>query len=133
MTLTKHLRAALTAALAATLSVSVTACGASSAPHVAAAGTTGSKTVEARRSADPEPVAAVMPDVVGGNAGRAREQMSSSIDMIFEDASGQGRSVDDPAAWKICSSRPGPNRQITDLPVVFGVVRVSESCDTVPK
>ncbi|WP_220294332.1 hypothetical protein [Streptomyces sp. MBT84] len=75
-----------------------------------------------------------MPDVIGGNAGRAYEQMNSELDMTFKDASGQGRPVDDPAAWKICNSQPGPNQQITSLRVIFDVVRVSESCkDTVPK
>ncbi|MEU6926309.1 hypothetical protein [Streptomyces sp. NPDC046631] len=88
-----------------------------------------------RRSENPErPVTATMPDVIGGNAGRAYEQMSSELDMTFEDASGQDRPVDDPAEWKICNSRPGPNQQITDFPVVFGVVRASESCkDKTPK
>ncbi len=48
--------------------------------------------------------------------------------------SGRGRPVDDPAEWKICNSKPGPNQQITHFPVVFGVVGVSESCeDTVPE
>ncbi|MEV0491882.1 hypothetical protein [Streptomyces atratus] len=130
MTVTKLLRPAL----AATLLASITACGASSVPDVPAGTTTGSGSAETRRSANPEPVAATMPDVIGGNAGRAHEQMSSTIDMVFEDASGQGRPVDDPAAWKICNSQPGPNQQITDFPVVFGVVTVSESCeDTVPE
>ncbi|MEV0693877.1 hypothetical protein [Streptomyces sp. NPDC050388] len=129
MTVTKLLRPAL----AATLLAAVTACGASSVPDVPAGTPTGSGSAETHRSANPEPVTATMPDAIGGNAGRAHEQMSSELDMIFEDASGQGRLVDDPAAWKICNSRPGPNQQITDYPVVFGVVRVSESCgDTVP-
>ncbi|MFE9168092.1 hypothetical protein ACFYNZ_00935 [Streptomyces kebangsaanensis] len=83
---------------------------------------------------NPEPVAATMPDAVGGNAERAHEQMSSEIDMVFEDASGQGRPVDDLAEWKICNSQPGPNQQITDFPLVLGVVSVLESCeDTAPK
>ncbi|MFJ5901759.1 hypothetical protein ACIQFZ_41925 [Streptomyces sp. NPDC093064] len=128
--MTKFLRSAF----AVTLLASVTACGASSVPAVSAGTPTGSGSAETPRSANPEPVAAVMPDVVGGNAGRAQEQMSSEIDMIFEDASGQGRPVDDPADWKICNSKPGPNQQITHFPVVFGVVGVSESCeDTVPE
>ncbi|GAA3783423.1 hypothetical protein [Streptomyces chiangmaiensis] len=130
MTVTKLLRPAL----AATLLASLTACSASSVPDVPASTTTGSGSAETRRSADPEPVAAIMPDVIGGNAGRAYEQMNSTSDMVFKDASGQGRPVDDPAAWKICSSQPGPNQQITNLPVVLNVVRVSESCkDTTPK
>ncbi|MGW5126184.1 hypothetical protein ACWEQ7_19450 [Streptomyces sp. NPDC004069] len=130
MTMTKFLRSAF----AVTLLASVTACGASSVPAVSAGTPTGSGSAETHRSANPEPVAAVMPDVVGGNAGRAQEQMSSEIEMIFEDASGRGRPVDDPAEWKICNSKPGPNQQITHFPVVFGVVEVSESCeDTVPE
>ncbi|MGW4825820.1 hypothetical protein ACWEP4_45025 [Streptomyces sp. NPDC004227] len=130
MTATKLLRPAL----AATLLASVTACGASSIPDVSASTTTSSGAAETRRSANPEPVTAVMPDVIGGNAERAHEQMSSELDMIFQDASGQGRPVDDPAAWKICNSKPGPNQQITDYPVVFGVVKISENCeDTTPK
>lgn len=116
-------------ALVATLLASVTACGASSVPDVSASTTTSSGAAETRRSANPEPVAATMPDVIGGNAGRAYEQMSSELDMTFKDASGQGRPVDDPAAWKICNSQPGPNQQITDFPVIFEVVEVSESCE----
>ncbi|MFE7897034.1 hypothetical protein ACFU3E_05715 [Streptomyces sp. NPDC057424] len=130
MTVTKFLRPAL----AATLLASVTACGASSVPDVSASTTASSEAAETRRSANPEPVAAVMPDVIGGNAGRAFEQMSSELDMVFKDASGQGRAVDDPSAWKICDSKPGPNQQITEYPVVFEVVEVSESCaDATPK
>ncbi|WP_406405772.1 hypothetical protein [Streptomyces sp. NBC_01643] len=130
MTVTKLLRPAL----AATLLASVTACGASSEPDVSASTTTGSRSAETRRSADPEPVTATMPDAIGGNAGRAYEQMSSKLDMIFKDASGQGRPVDDPAAWKICNSQPGPNQQVTEFPVIFDVMKVSESCkDTAPQ
>ncbi|ELS50262.1 hypothetical protein [Streptomyces viridochromogenes] len=131
MTVTKLLRPAL----AATFLASVTACGASSVPDVSASTTTGSGPADMHRSANPErPVTATMPDVIGGNAGRAYEQMSSELDMTFEDASGQDRPVDDPAEWKICNSQPGPNQQIIDFPVVFGVVRVSESCkDKTPK
>ncbi|MEU9207722.1 hypothetical protein AB0D27_07395 [Streptomyces sp. NPDC048415] len=130
MAVTKLLRPALAAAVLASL----TACGASSVPGVSASTTTGSGAAQTRRSANPEPVTATMPDVIGGNAGRAYEQMGSELDMTFKDASGRGRLVDDPAAWKICNSEPGPNQQITDYPVVFGVVRVSESCkDAVPE
>ncbi|MFJ7969064.1 hypothetical protein [Streptomyces sp. NPDC096324] len=109
------------------LLASVTACGTSAVPDASGSGTTGPATVE-RPSANPQPVAAVMPDVIGGNAGRASEQMGAKLDMVFKDASGQGRTVDDPAEWKICGSQPGPNQQITDFPVVFEVVQVSESC-----
>lgn len=129
MTVAKLLRPALVA----TLLASATACGASSVPDVSASTTTGSGPAKTHRSANPEPVAATMPDVIGGNAGRAHEQISSEIDMIFKDASGQARPVDDPSAWKICNSQPGPNQQITDFPVVFDVVKVSETCeDTTP-
>ncbi|MFV5994146.1 hypothetical protein ACNPQM_17220 [Streptomyces sp. NPDC056231] len=121
-------------ALAATLLASVTACGASSVPDFPASTPTGSQSAETRRSANPAPVAATMPDVIGGNAGRAYEQMSSEFDMTFKDASGQGRPVDDPAAWKICNSQPGSNQQITEFPVIFNVMKVTESCtDTAPK
>ncbi|MET9904318.1 hypothetical protein [Streptomyces sp. NPDC006446] len=103
-------------------------------PDVSASATTSSAAAETRPSADSNPVAATMPDVIGGNAGRAFEQMSSELDMVFKDASGQGRAVDDPTAWKICDSQPGPNQQITEFPVVFEVVEVSESCeDATPK
>ena len=130
MTVTKLLRPAL----AATLLASVTACGASSVPTPSTGTTTSSGATETRRSANPQPVTAVMPDVIGGNAGRADEQMSGKIDMTFEDASGQGRAVDDPAEWKICNSKPGPNQQITHYPVVFGVMKISEGCeDTAPE
>ncbi|MEV6191894.1 hypothetical protein AB0M19_05785 [Streptomyces sp. NPDC051920] len=117
------LRALLTVGLLA----SVTACGASAAPDRSVSGTAGTAT-PGRPSAHPQPISAVMPDVIGGNAGRASEQMGSKLDMVFKDASGQGRSVDDPAGWKICGSRPGPNQQITDFPVVFEVVPLAESC-----
>ncbi|RZU43854.1 hypothetical protein EV284_1305 [Streptomyces sp. BK022] len=79
-------------------------------------------------SARPEPVTATMMDIIGGNAGRAAEQMGPDTEVTFKDVSGKGRSVDDPAEWKICETRPGPNQQITDYPVVLGVVRVGESC-----
>ncbi|MFJ8196919.1 hypothetical protein [Streptomyces sp. NPDC096152] len=124
MTVTKFLRPVIHAVLL----TSVTACAAPSVRDVSASTATSPEAAETRRSADREPVAAVMPDVIGGNAGRAYEQMSSEIDLVFKDASGQRRPVDDPDAWKICNSQPGPNQQITDFPVVFEVVRVSESC-----
>ncbi|GAA2256657.1 hypothetical protein GCM10010415_17250 [Streptomyces atrovirens] len=115
-------------ALAVAALMSLAACGESSAPKEPAGATNSARAEKARPSADATPVAAVMPDLVGGNAGRAAEQMGSGGDVVFEDASGQGRPVDDPAAWKICGSRPGPNQQITDYPVVLDVVRTSESC-----
>ncbi|MEU9138934.1 hypothetical protein AB0D33_23750 [Streptomyces sp. NPDC048404] len=130
VTVAKMLRPALSAALLA----SATACTASSGTDASSGGTTGPAAVTTRGSAHPEPVSAVMPDVIGGNAGRAFEQMGSELDMTFKDASGRGRSVDDPAAWKICGSRPGPNQQITEFPVVFEVMEVSESCqDATPR
>ncbi|MET8407343.1 hypothetical protein ABZV34_04395 [Streptomyces sp. NPDC005195] len=125
MTFAKLLRPALTATLLAL----VTACGASTAPDVSASPTSSSGAAERHRSANPQPVSASMPDVLGGNAGRAHEQMSSEMDMTFKDASGQDRPVDDPADWKICNSHPGPYQQITDYPVVFDVLKVSENCE----
>ncbi|MFF4971267.1 hypothetical protein [Streptomyces sp. NPDC001083] len=122
--------------LAATVLAAVTGCGASSgaAATAGATATAGSGVGAPSRSANVQPVSAVMPDVTGGNAGGAYEQMHSELDMVFKDASGRGRSVDDPAGWKICGSRPGPYQQITDYPVVFEVVKVSESCeDVTPK
>ncbi|MFJ4929793.1 hypothetical protein [Streptomyces sp. NPDC088736] len=127
--------------LAATVLAAVTGCGASSLPDgagatatVGATATAGSGVGAPSRSANVQPVSAVMPDVTGGNAGGAYEQMHSELDMVFKDASGRGRSVDDLAGWKICGSRPGPYQQITDYPVVFEVVKVSESCeDVTPK
>ncbi|MFF7700374.1 hypothetical protein [Streptomyces lydicus] len=134
MTVSKPLRPVLTATLLASLLASVAACGASSVPDAAANTPTGSGSAETRRSAGPAPVAATMPDVIGGNAKRAYEQMSSELDMTFKDASGQGRPVDDPVEWKICNSRPGPNQRITEYPVIFNVMKVKESCQgTAPK
>ncbi|MDT0610211.1 hypothetical protein [Streptomyces lancefieldiae] len=129
MTTTRLLGPALVTALLA----SVTACGASSAPDDAPADAApASASAGTPRAANHRPVTAGMPDVIGGNAGRAQEQMGSETDITFEDASGQGRPVDDPAEWKICASRPGPNQQITDYPVVFGVVKVAENCEDAP-
>lgn len=124
MTVTDFLRPAFALALLA----AVTACDASSAADAPAGSAGSSASAPARHSAPPQPVTAQMPDVIGGNAGRALEQMGSTLDMTFEDASGQGRRVGDPAEWKICTSQPGPDQQITHYPVVFGVVKVSESC-----
>ncbi|EMF31065.1 hypothetical protein H114_00512 [Streptomyces gancidicus BKS 13-15] len=73
------------------------------------------------------PVTAVMPDVVGGNALRAQEQMDGS-QVRFEDATGKKREVVDPQAWRICDSRPGANQQITSYPVVLLVVPDTEPC-----
>ncbi|MET8808819.1 hypothetical protein [Streptomyces sp. NPDC004546] len=54
--------------------------------------------------------------------------------MTFKDASGQGHPADDLVTWQICNSHPGPSQQITDTPVVFDVVKVSESCkDATPE
>lgn len=125
MTLPKILRPTVVAVLLA----SATACGASSETGLPATDATGSASAGARNAANPQPVSATMPDVIGGNAGRAYEQMGSQLDMVFKDASGHGRPVDEPTAWKICGSQPGPNQQITDYPVVFEVMKVSESCE----
>ncbi|MER8031780.1 hypothetical protein ABTZ78_22760 [Streptomyces bauhiniae] len=76
----------------------------------------------------PQPVTATMMDVIGGNAGRAVEQMGPDTEVVLKDVSGKGRSVGDPVEWRICETRPGPNQQITGYPVVLGVVRVAESC-----
>lgn len=109
---------------AVALLASVTAC--AGAGHPAPAATA---TASASASARPQPVTAVMMDLIGGNAGRAAEQMGPDTEVAFKDVSGKGRSVDDPAGWKICETRPGPNQQITGYPVVLGVVRVAESCE----
>ncbi|MGW2837140.1 hypothetical protein ACWCWD_05010 [Streptomyces sp. NPDC001493] len=129
MSATKLLLSAVTAALLA----SASACSASSAPDTptsttTAAATTATADAEPSRSANAGVAAALVPDVTGGNAGRAYEQMSATMDMTFKDASGQGRPVDDPASWKICGSQPGPNQPVADGPVVFDVVMVSENC-----
>lgn len=125
----------LSPALAAVLLASITACGASSVPDGPANTSTGPASTPAgsapagtHRPANARPVTATMPDVIGGNAGRAYEQLGSTLEMTFEDATGQGRRVDDLAAWRICASRPGPNEQITRYPVVFDVVKGSEKC-----
>ncbi|MGA5650954.1 hypothetical protein [Streptomyces seoulensis] len=78
--------------------------------------------------ANSQPVTATMMDLIGGNAGRAVEQMGPDTEVTLKDVSGKGRSVGDPVEWKICETWPGPNRQITGYPVVLGVVRVAESC-----
>ncbi|MEU4109174.1 MULTISPECIES: hypothetical protein [unclassified Streptomyces] len=118
--MTKLLRPVLAVALLA----SATACAGASAPDRPADTPTASKSA----GANPRPVTASMPDITGGNAGRAVEQMGPDTDVTFKDVSGKGRPVDDPAEWKVCHTRPGPNQQITDYPVTLGVVRVSESC-----
>ncbi|MFI8350792.1 hypothetical protein [Streptomyces sp. NPDC085596] len=89
----------------------------------------GTATASKSARANPRPVSAVMPDITGGNAGRAVEQMGPDTEVAFKDVSGKGRSVDGPAAWKVCETRPGPNQQITGYPVILGVVRVAESCE----
>lgn len=119
--MTKLLRPVLTVALLA----SATACAGTSVPDRPADTPTASKSA----GANPQPVTASMPDVTGGNAGRAVEQMGPDTEVTLKDVSGKGRSVDDPAEWKICHTRPGPNQQITDYPVILGVVRVAESCE----
>ncbi|MGA5793069.1 hypothetical protein ACPC27_03310 [Streptomyces cellulosae] len=68
-----------------------------------------------------------MPDVTGGNALRAQEQMDGT-QVRFEDATGKDREVVDPQAWRICDSRPGANQQITSYPVVLLVVPAVETC-----
>ncbi|MFK4109692.1 hypothetical protein [Streptomyces sp. NPDC002176] len=125
MTIREFLRPVLAVALLA----SVSACAGASVPdrHPAPAPATPSASKSA--SANPQPVTASMMDIIGGNAGRAIEQMGPDTEVTLKDVSGKGRSVDDPAEWKICRTRPGPNQQITDYPVVLGVVRVAESCE----
>ncbi|MBJ6616712.1 hypothetical protein ACWEQ5_02650 [Streptomyces griseoincarnatus] len=73
------------------------------------------------------PVTAVMPDVTGGNALRAQEQMDGT-QVRFEDVTGKDREVVDPQAWRVCGSRPGANQQITSYPVVLLVAPDTESC-----
>lgn len=108
--------------VAVALPAPVSAC----AGHPAPAATT---TAPTSATARPQPVTATMMDVIGGNAGRAAEQMGHDTEVTFKDVGGKGRAVDDPAEWKICETRPGPNQQITAYPVVLGVVRVAENCD----
>ncbi|MGW3336608.1 hypothetical protein ACWDCL_03875 [Streptomyces sp. NPDC001009] len=124
--MTKLLRPVLTVALLA----SATACAGASVADRPADTPTASKPAASKSvGANPQPVTASMPDVTGGNAGRAVEQMGPDTEVTLKDVSGKGRSVDDPAEWKICHTRPGPNQQITDYPVILGVVRAAESCE----
>ncbi|MEQ8143970.1 hypothetical protein [Streptomyces sp. OP7] len=69
----------------------------------------------------------MMPDVTGGDALRAQEQMDGT-QVRFEDATGKNREVVDPQAWRICGSRPGADQQITSYPVVLLVVPDAEAC-----
>ena len=129
MTVGRPLRAVLAAVFLAAATACSASSGADASPGTApSASPAGPDSAGASSPADALPVAATMPDLIGGNAGRAAEQMGSAIEVSYRDASGQKRPVDDPASWKICASRPGPNRQITDFPVVLDVVRVAESC-----
>ena len=73
------------------------------------------------------PVTAVMPDVTGGDALRAQEQMAGT-EVRLEDASGKKREVVDPQAWRVCGSRPAANQQITSYPVILLVVPDAEAC-----
>ncbi len=114
-------------ALAVAMLTAVAACGGSSEPE-RPADRAQKPSAEASAPADATPVTSVMPDLTGGNAGRAAEQLDMERELVFEDASGQGRPVDDPAGWKVCGSRPGPNQQITGYPVVLDVVKTSENC-----
>ncbi|MEU6816650.1 hypothetical protein [Streptomyces sp. NPDC046860] len=127
MTIRESLRPVLAVALLASLS----ACSGAAAPErPAGASPAGpASTASPSAGADPRPVTASMADMTGGNAGRAAWQMGPGTEVTFKDVSGKGRPVDDPDAWKICHTRPGPYQQITDQPVVLGVVRVAESCE----
>ncbi|MFG3098532.1 hypothetical protein [Streptomyces sp. NPDC048202] len=122
MTIREFLRPVLAVALLASLS----ACAGASTPDPRPTAT--SATPVPSKSANPQPVTATMMDLIGGNAGRAVEQMGPDTEVTLKDVSGKGRSVEDPVEWKICHTRPGPNQQITDYPVILGVVRVAESC-----
>ncbi|MFG3048964.1 hypothetical protein ACGFZR_29070 [Streptomyces sp. NPDC048241] len=122
MTIREFLRPVLAVALLASLS----ACAEASTPDPRPTAT--SATPAPSKPANPQPVTAVMMDLIGGNAGRAVEQMGPDTEVTLKDVSGKGRSVEDPVEWKICHTRPGPNQQITDYPVILGVVRVAESC-----
>ncbi|MFZ4154125.1 hypothetical protein [Streptomyces pseudogriseolus] len=118
-TVTAPLRAFLAAAA---VCAAAAACGTSVEPDRVALPPESTPASDAAR-----PVTAVMPDVVGGNALRAQEQMDGS-QVRFEDATGKKREVVDPQAWRICASRPGANQQITSYPVVLLVVPDTESC-----
>ncbi|CAL9434797.1 hypothetical protein SUDANB21_02125 [Streptomyces sp. enrichment culture] len=117
-TVTAPLRAALAAAA---VCAAATACGTTPEPDAKAV-----ISPPATDTAAP-PVTAVMPDVTGGNALRAQEQMDGT-QVRFEDATGKDREVVDPQAWRICDSRPGANQRITSYPVVLLVVPAAETC-----
>ncbi|MFF5344809.1 hypothetical protein ACH46L_04020 [Streptomyces althioticus] len=68
-----------------------------------------------------------MPDVTGGNALRAQEQMAGT-EVRFEDVTGKDREVVDPQAWRVCDSSPGANRRITSYPVTLLVAPTAEPC-----
>jgi hypothetical protein len=63
----------------------------------------------------------------GGNAQRAMEQLGSDTDVRFTDAGGEGRPVENPVEWKVCTLHQlgGPDgREVYEL----GVVRTAEKC-----
>ncbi|MFF5157602.1 hypothetical protein ACFY3N_15335 [Streptomyces sp. NPDC000348] len=120
-------------ALVVAVPMSVAACGGSSGPEEAAGATSGAESrraeaVGAGPAADATPVAAGVPGLIGGNAGRASGQTDLEREPVLEDAGGRGRPVDDPAGWRVRGSRPGPRQRITGHPVAPGVVKASENC-----
>jgi hypothetical protein len=127
-------RTATTATAAALLLAALTACGPTAdtgadakptAPTSEAAPAPGADT------ATPEPAtSATLPDMVGKGLQSAQDEAQAAGFYLLtsHDALGRGRNQILDRGWKVCSQKPAPGTQATDVKVDFGTVKLEEEC-----
>jgi hypothetical protein len=78
--------------------------------------------------AEPGPVGALMPNLIGKSAAVAERSLGSNASISFKDATGAGRGVLVASNWKICAQDPAPGKPYGGVPVTLTVVKFAESC-----
>jgi hypothetical protein len=77
---------------------------------------------------EPEPVGAVMPNLIGKSVAAAKQSLGSNASISFKDATGAGRKVLVASNWQICAQDPAPGKTYGGAPVTLTVTKFTESC-----
>ncbi|MGW0775676.1 hypothetical protein ACWD01_18965 [Streptomyces sp. NPDC002835] len=126
-------RTATTATAAALLLAALTACGPTADTGADAKPTapTSEAPASGADTATPEPAtSATLPDMVGKGLQSAQDEAQAAGFYLLtsHDALGRGRNQILDRGWKVCSQKPAPGTQATDVKVDFGTVKLEEEC-----
>jgi beta-lactam-binding protein with PASTA domain len=130
-------RTATTTTVAALLLAALTACGPTAETGADAKPTAPASKEPATGATAPTPepsttaeTTATLPDMVGKGLQSAQDEAQAAGFHLLtsHDALGRGRNQILDRGWKVCSQKPAPGTQATDVKVDFGTVKLEETC-----